>query len=154
MSEADEIEFLRQWADANRGRLELEGHIGFGRDCVGILVSTELDREEYPSYEEYLHVDVKPYLMTVHECPTAAPPEGVPDAYHKHACLAVLGRGPGATHQLYLWVKELEARGITVEVGPRLGRAIDLVFHGPNWALLVQKPVPSGPPEAPWTPAD
>lgn len=44
-------------------------------------------------------------------CAAAEPPDDVVDAYHKHDCLAVLGRGARAVYQLAQWVRSMEAAG-------------------------------------------
>ena len=123
-----EVGFLERWAAENGCRFEPEGECGFGRECVGVTAG-----DEYPAYEAFNHET----LEETHNCPEAAPPVGVPNAYHKHPCLAVLGRGPDAIHELYLWVGALAERGVVVERRPRQGRPIDLLFHGTTEALLV-----------------
>jgi len=125
-----EVAFLEQWARQNGCRFEPEGECGFGRECVGISAG-----HEYPSYEAW---DMETFQRT-HDCPEAAPPPEVTDAYHKHPCLAVLGRGPDAIHQLYVWVKNLADNGVVVERRRRKVRdAIDLLVHGTEEALLVR----------------
>lgn len=112
---ADErFTYLATWAAKNGCALELEGEVGFGRECVGIMKGTAyLDYahlwDEYPD-EEFWTPD---------------------DSYHKHPCLAVLGRGEDATEQLYQWVKWLDEHGWTVEtVERRPEHALDAMFHG------------------------
>jgi len=124
-----EVAFLEQWARQNGCRFVAEGECGFGRECVGISAGGE-----WPSYEAFDYET----LEATHSCPEAAPPSEVTDAYHKHPCLAVLGRGPDAIHQLYLWVQSLAAHGVVVERRARRGRPIDIFFHGQEEALLVR----------------
>ena len=135
VSAEEEITFLRNWAANNKAYFEDEGSVGFGRECVGIVKG-----DEYPAYRHYEQVPPPEYLQLVHECAEADPPDGVEDAYHKHDCLAVLGRGPSAIHQLYVWVKHLEARDIVIgEIRRRQVDMVNLLFHGVTAAVLVKR---------------
>jgi len=80
MNHSKKIEWMHKYAADHNVVLTLEGECGFGRECVGILLN-----ESYPDYPEEVWV-----------------PD---DAYHKHACVAVLGRGEDAENQLYLWLQ-------------------------------------------------
>jgi hypothetical protein len=82
---------------------EEEGECGFGRECVG-----------FSSGDNW--IDHNPRDRTTHEpiadlaCEATWAPPGV-NAYHKHACLAVLGRGEAAVIQLAEWVRSMESAG-------------------------------------------
>lgn len=97
-------------------RVEWEGEVGFGRECVG-LVDPAAD-----CYIDYVGG-------------TGPPAADVPDAYHKNDSIAVLGRGPVAEAQLAAWVAKLEEAGATYERLPKvmpdvmalLGHTTDLV---------------------------
>lgn len=127
----DEEQFLMEWATKNHGRFEPEGECGFGRECVGILASNE----HYPAWRGYEPPEYEPSAWNT---PDAAPPDGVTDAYHKADCLAVLGRGDGPIHQLYLWVKNMEDHGIGIRMLPRKmqGNVLDALIHGSEEAVL------------------
>ena len=123
-----QINYLKRWAGDNKCYLELEGEVGFGRECVGIIHGSE-----YPMY-------TGGYLVEGDRWRTeeAYPPSSVTDAYHKADCLCVLGRGADAIRQLYDWVKNLEANGVVVTVVPRSSDSVaDLLFHGTSEARLV-----------------
>lgn len=137
LSKAEDLalmeEFLKGWAAENRAVYEWEGQVGFGRECVGILVGN-------------CYVDLQGYDEDWHPLPDApdwplvcAPPE-TPDAYHKSDCLAVLGRGPEAVEQLYHWVRKLEANNIEVKVIDRKLKPnphpIELMLHGVTQPVL------------------
>lgn len=65
--------------------VDIEGEVGFGRECVGVLYRSnyvDTPGSEHNDFEG--HSDV--YLDRVR------PPDHV-RAYHKHDCLCVLGRG-------------------------------------------------------------
>ena len=113
--------FLATWAARWGAGLTLEGECGFGRECVGILVGN--------GYLDYAHL--------WEEFPDAqmwTPP----DAYHKHDCMAVLGRGETALQQLYDWAKWLDDNGWTVEIAARRpADDIDLLMHGISIARLM-----------------
>jgi len=105
MTHQDKINWMIQWAHDHKVRLELKGECGFGRECVGIVA----DIVGYPDYEwddnNYNRIDKNGDVWTP------------PDAYHKHPCVAVLGRGKKAEEQLYEWLKWFDANGFSVEFG-------------------------------------
>lgn len=90
----DKVEYLEGFAKRlhPEAELELEGECGFGRECVGIRVGS--------NWVDYDYDDL-------------ACPESAPDSYHKHPCIAVLGRDDEAVEQLYDWCKRFEAAGFT-----------------------------------------
>lgn len=71
---------LEQFALKHKLILEEAGEVGFGRPCVGFLKGTG-----YVDYNATVHPDYKPAFP---DDEYYEPP--VPDAYHKHDCLAVL----------------------------------------------------------------
>lgn len=83
MEHSKKIAWMHKYAADNNVVLTLEGECGFARECVGILLG-----ESYPDYGEEVW------------CPI--------DAYHKHPCVAVLGRGEEAEAQLYEWLQWFE----------------------------------------------
>jgi hypothetical protein len=83
------------------------GECGIGRECVGIVT-----HGTYPDYHwgaceetEYEDTDPNGYIWKP------------PHAYHKHPCVAVLGRGEEAEAELYDWLKWFDDNGFTVESG-------------------------------------
>jgi len=88
---------------------EDEGECGFLRDCVGFLSRSG----NWIAHNPYNSIDYKPVPDL--ECAAAYPPKEVKNAYHKYDCLAILGRGEEAIHELALWVLHLESQG-TVSV--------------------------------------
>lgn len=104
LTHADKIEWMHRWAVSNKAQLVLEGEVGFSRECVGLSTG-----DKYPDYEwyndDYDRIDDNGEVWT---------PE---DAYHKHPCVAVLGRGVDAEAQLYEWLKWFDSNGFTVETG-------------------------------------
>lgn len=134
-TEAEEA-FLRDWAARQKVIYDDEGECGFGRECVGITTGDKwIDlgpsvhiNNEYGGYDE----------MSVH--PDAYPPQGVVDAYHKHDCLAVLGRGPYAIHQLFLWVSNLKDKGFVIARSKREPSSpLDALFHGFEYVYLEKR---------------
>ena len=93
------------WAARNGLQLVLEGECGFGRECVGVLADGK-----YPDYEWY---DAE-YTERVDQNGEVWAPK---DAYHKHPCVAVLGRGEPAEVQLYEWLLWFDANGFVLERG-------------------------------------
>lgn len=105
MKHEKKIEWMAVWAAKNKMKLELEGEVGFGRPCVGVVSDSS-----YPDYmwydEEFERVDNNGDVW----CPE--------NAYHKHPCVAVLGRGKEAEEQLYEWLKWFDENGFRLETGP------------------------------------
>ena len=118
---AGQIVWLTDWAARYGATLQINGEVGFGRSCVGILKdSSYIDCE-----------DVK-------NAPAGTwwEPE---DSYHKHDCLAVLGHGDGPLRQLYDWVRWLDEHGYGIEETYRQPSSqIDLLFHGISLAKIVK----------------
>lgn len=113
MTTEEEIEFIRSWAGKNKLYLDTEGTCGFGRECVGVVYG-----DHYPEYDGGDERVTPDY-------------EDTPNYYHKTDCVAVLGRGPEAIHELYLWIKKLVDNGATVEIRDRKpDNVIDALFHG------------------------
>lgn len=124
---AEQIVYLTDWAARYQCSLQLNGQVGFGRDCTGILKGgTYIDTADVKDREAY------------REGGDWWQPE---DAYHKHDSLAVLGHGEDALDQLYRWVKWLDGHGYGVEeVYREPASNIDLAFHGISLPKLVKLP--------------
>jgi hypothetical protein len=124
------IQWMATWAAKSGVQLELEGECGFGRECVGIT-----SEGKYPDYEWH---DAKW---------NRADPNGKvwtpPDAYHKHPCVAVLGRGLEAETQLYDWLKWFDENGFKLETGdqpmdPALG-IVGILLGKNRYARMVRR---------------
>jgi hypothetical protein len=89
------IKWMEKWAKGNGVYLSLEASCGFCRDCVGIT-SGGL----FPDY------GIGHGIVWTPE-----------DAYHKHQCVAVLGRGEEAESQLYEWLKWFDDNNFHVKHG-------------------------------------
>lgn len=101
----EKLQFMREYAKANNVELELETSCGLGRDCVGISA-----HGQFPDYwwydSEYNELSGNEDIF-------------IPkDAYHKHACVAVLGHGIKAESQLYDWLKWFYDNNYRVEITP------------------------------------
>ena len=105
-----DLETCRRFAAQHKVIFEDEGECGFGRECVGFLT-------RWGTYLEHNPADASDNYRPREDlqCPVARPGPQAPNAYHKHDCLAVLGRGAGAVAQLAGWVHQMEAAG-TVSV--------------------------------------
>jgi hypothetical protein len=107
-------EICRQFANKHKVIFEDKGECGFGRPCVGFIRGSG-----YIAHNPCTSGDYSPIAEFADD--RLYPPVPVPDAYHKHDCLAVLARGDEpnyekAIEQLAAWVKHLESLG-EVEVG-------------------------------------
>lgn len=109
---------------ANRFKLifEDEGECGFGGECVGLTNGNNwvsynpIHSETYENIEGFY--DERFYDIA---------PE---DAYRKHTCLAVLGRGENAIRQLSEWVDRLNELGAVVEKFKTGATGIQVIFSG------------------------
>lgn len=102
MKHEEKISWMIMWAHKNKVVLDLEGECGFGRECVGVSANGN-----YPDYMWYN----KDYDREDNNGDVWCPD----DAYHKHTCVAVLGRGEHAEAQLYDWLKWFDDNGFVVE---------------------------------------
>ena len=96
---------MARWTIKHKVALALNGEVGFGRPCVGILVEGKFP--DYHWYDEKTYEDIDPNgdVWT---------PE---DAYHKHTCVAVLGTGEEAERQLYEWLRWFDDNDFVLKVG-------------------------------------
>lgn len=131
MKHEEKVQWMAMFAARNRATLDLEGECGFGRECVGLLVNCI-----YPDYawfdSNYERIDNNGDVW----CPE--------HAYHKHDCVAVLGRGVEAEAELYEWLKWFDDNGFVLESGvndpPKEGwDQIDFLFGRHLYARMVKK---------------
>jgi hypothetical protein len=105
MTRQEKLDWMTSWCAKHGVALELEGECEFGRECVGVLSG-----DVYPDYEWYDsdwdRADGNGDVWTPH------------NAYHKHPCVAVLGRGEDAEDQLYQWLRWFDENNFVVEVTP------------------------------------
>lgn len=99
------LEWMAMYAVRNHCQLELAGECGFGRECVGILREGVYPDYEWEDNDTCERLDKNGDVWTP------------PDAYHKHPCVAVLGRGEAAESQLYDWLTWFESNGFTLQSG-------------------------------------
>ena len=137
MTHEEKIQWMALWAVRNKCALNLEGECGFGRECVGILAD-----DKYPDYAWYDEQGSYERLDANGDVWTPA------DAYHKHPCVAVLGRGQEAEAQLYDWLKWFEGNGFGLETGaakmdPKLGM-IGILLGKHTYARMVKQPLNGG----------
>lgn len=128
MTHQEKIDWMQSWANQNNLTLDLEGECGIGRDCVGVLKNGK-----YPDYEwydaDFERADKNGDVWT---------PE---DAYHKHPCVAVLGRGQNAEAQLFEWLQWFDANNFKIETGKQaVKHPIELLIGGGHFARLVKQP--------------
>lgn len=98
---------IQEFADKFDLIFDQAGECGFGRHCVGIrkdnfwLNYNPIHMGTYEEIEEFYDERLNKIL-----------PE---DAYHKHPCVAVLGRNEEAIRQLSEWIDKLKELDVTVE---------------------------------------
>lgn len=130
MTHAEKIEWMHRWCAKHGAALDLHGEIGFGREAV--LISIDGLSPDYRWYDENT-CEIADNNGDVW-CP--------PDAYHKHECVAVLGRGVDAEGQLYDWLRWFDDNGFVIKTGsqpmdPRLGIA-GLLLGKNRYARMVR----------------
>ncbi len=105
MTHDEKVQWMALWCAHNHCELRLEGECGMMRECVGIIVNGSYPDYEWDDEKTYERLDDNGDVWT---------PE---DAYHKHPCVAVLGRGEKAEAQLYDWLKWFDDNNFTIETG-------------------------------------
>jgi hypothetical protein len=123
---------LTAWA-SEWGVTYQRGEVGFGRQCVGFI------HDESGSYVDLYETDANwlPVDRDLERITRPAP--DVPDAYHKHDCLAVLVHGEdlnSAVRQLHTWVEALRSDGLSVKVVPRLTMDVSALLGARTVAVL------------------
>lgn len=98
---------IQSFASKHKLIFEDEGECGFGRECVGLT-----NGDSYVDYNPIDRVNYNYIEGFYNERFNEIAPL---DAYHKHDCLAVLGRGDDAIRQLSDWVDALNEMGVVVE---------------------------------------
>lgn len=113
---------IQNFANTHKLIFEDEGECGFGRECVGLTnggnyvdynPTCEPDYDYVEGFYDERFYDITP-----------------PDAYHKHNCIAVLGRGDDAIRQLSDWVDKLNEIGVKVEKYPTGAKGFQAVISG------------------------
>jgi len=114
--------FIQDFANKFKLVFEDQGEVGFGRECVGLTNGS--------NYVEYNPTNSTTYER-IEEFYDERLWDIVPEnAYHKHDCLAVLGRGENAIRQLYDWVLKLTELNATVEKYSTGATGIQALFSG------------------------
>ncbi len=119
---------------ANRFKLifEEEGECGFGRECVGLT-----NGKNYVDYNPTDNVNYDYIPEFYDERFSQIAPE---NAYHKHDCIAVLGRGEEAIRELADWVNKLNELGAVVDRYETGATGIQALFSGShNYAVKIPK---------------
>jgi len=132
MTHDEKIGWMAVWAAKHGCALMLEGECGFGRECVGVSVDGTYPDYEWFDKDTYERVDANGDVWA---------PE---DAYHKHPCVAVLGRGEQAESQLYDWLRWFDDNGFVLETGdqeidPNIPPALTILLGKHRYARMVRK---------------
>ena len=129
MTHIDKIRWMLAYCNKNGLILSLEGECGFGRECVGVLAN-----DKYPDYTWH---NEKTWGREDNNGEVWTPK----DAYHKHNCVAVLGRGEEAESQLYEWLLWFKDNNFVLETGSYpVGSydALDVLFGKDTYARMVK----------------
>ena len=122
----DDRKVCQDFANEHKLIFDDEGECGFGRECVGMSTGgawvdyNPHDATTYERIEEFYDERLAP------------PHDQVPDAYHKHECMAVLGRGREAIRQLAIWCRHYNELGVEVVDRDRHdhGNIFSALLHG------------------------
>jgi hypothetical protein len=117
-------EICQKFALKHKLIFEDEGECGFGRKCVGFISRNGNWLDHNPTNKNFEYIEET-------KCEHTWPPEGI-DAYHKHDCMAVLGRDEEAIIGLAKWVLKLEKIGNVriVEFQTGAKDSIELILRG------------------------
>jgi hypothetical protein len=133
---------LERFALKHKLAIELEGEVGFGRECVGLTHGNNYIGYHPWVYKQNgtLHPDLVEHPDPKIMDPRLKPPKGyAPDAYHKHTCVCVLGRSPDAIAQLVAWAdyyEELGVEAVDYETGATGLQAMMTGVLGKAFAVL------------------
>lgn len=119
---------------ANRFKLifEEEGECGFGRECVGLMKGSN-----YVDYNPINNASCDYVKGFYNEKLYEIVPK---NAYHKHNCLAVLGRGESSIIELSEWVDKLNKLGAVVERYATGATGIQAMLSGThNYAVRIPR---------------
>lgn len=130
MTHQEKVQWMAVWAARNGLQLDLAGEVGLGRECVGVA-----SEGSYADYEWYCE-------KTWERADSNGEVWTPKDAYHKHPCVAVLGRGEEAEAQLYDWLQWFDSKGFKLEKGnlpmdPALG-IVGILFNKHRYVRLVR----------------
>lgn len=124
-------EVIQEFANRFKLIFEEEGECGFGRECVGL--------SDGVNYVDYNPIDMVKYDYIKEFFDERFYDIAPTDAYHKHNCLAVLGRGEEAIRQLADWVDKLNEIGVVVAKYKTGATGLQAMFTGThNYAVRVQ----------------
>lgn len=115
---------IQAFANRHKVIFQDKGEVGFGRSCVGLESG-----EKYIDYNPYSSGNYEPIPGFQGDFL----PEGVPDAYHKHDCIAVLVSGDQydeAIQQLCIWVKYLESLNVEIVQYATGATGVQAMFSG------------------------
>ena len=101
---------IQNFANAHKLIFEDKGECGFGRECVGLMHNNNFVDYNPTDISNGDYIDG--FFDERFDSITPA------DAYHKHNCIAVLGRGEDAIRQLSDWVDRLNEIGVIVDEYP------------------------------------
>lgn len=104
MTHEQKVIWMRRWADENKVTLTLDGQVGLGKPCVGIVANGQFI--QYHWYDNW--GDQKDHNGEVWT-PV--------DFYDKVSCVCVEGIGENAEEQLYDWLKWFDDYGFTLKHG-------------------------------------
>jgi hypothetical protein len=112
---------IQNFANIHKLIFEEQGECGFGRECVGLTNGSNYV-DYNPTYEpDYDYIEGFYDERFNDITPT--------NAYHKHSCIAVLGRGDDSIRQLSDWVDKLNEIGVKVEKYSSFKVVISRVFE-------------------------
>jgi len=154
MTHKEKLQWMMEWAAENGLALELNGEVGFGRECVGFTqrgnyVDVDFGYASDPAgiymyhSDDYADSESRRAAAEIFRDDRLDPGKDAPDHYHKHDCLAILGRGQKAEKQLYAWTRRLVDEGAFLETIARdraeYNNPISLVLHGVERTRLTFK---------------
>ncbi len=128
MTHAEKLDWMKTYCGHLGAILTLDGEVGFGRECVGIIVNTSYPDYEWRDHDTYKRLDKNGEVWT---------PE---DAYHKGEYVCVLGHGEDAESQLYEWLKWFDDNNFVIETGdvPGVRDAVRVMLGQHHYQRMVR----------------
>ncbi len=120
---------IQEFANQHKIIFDDEGDCGFGRECVGLR-----DGSGWIDFNPWNRETFKPIEKYSDDRFHAIAPK---DAYHKHDCIAVLGRGEDVIRQLSDWVDGLRKLNVKlIQIENKFDNMFEYMLKGTHTSIF------------------